>query len=142
MNNETFWKNIEGEKWLERNNNRHKNDSSHELNYFYDLIDKYNLKTDKILYIGCSDGTKINFIKSRYKNSSCYGIDVSEYAISRAKSKFKDINFHNLSAYNLDFFDNNMFDLVIYGFCSCYFNKDKLDKISKDTNNILKKMVV
>ena len=66
MNNETFWRNIEGEKWLERNSKRHQSDSSHELNHFYDLIDKYNLKTDKILYIGCSDGTKIKSSPYKY----------------------------------------------------------------------------
>lgn len=72
------------------------------------IIDQYNFSS--ILDIGCGKGAFTHLLKR--KNNTVMGIDISETAINRAKSKYPDIEFKVLDA-NKILELNDKFDLVL-----------------------------
>jgi ubiquinone/menaquinone biosynthesis C-methylase UbiE len=76
-------------------------------------IKKLAQKSNKILEVGCGEGTKLNQISDSKNNT--FGIDVSSVAIKIAKKKYPKINFKICDAKKLSFEDNN-FDLVYSAF--------------------------
>lgn len=58
------------------------------------IIQRYNFNS--ILDIGCGTGAFTQFLKK--KNNRVVGVDISESAIKKAKSKYRDIEFFPLSA--------------------------------------------
>ena len=76
------------------------------------IIEKYNLNSNsKVLDIGCAKGFLLNDLKKLCKGIKVYGLEVSEYAISKAPKTVKDdINIGN--ATNLPF-EDNFFDCTL-----------------------------
>jgi 2-polyprenyl-3-methyl-5-hydroxy-6-metoxy-1,4-benzoquinol methylase len=58
------------------------------------VINKYNFKS--ILDIGCGKGAFTHLLKR--KGNSVVGIDISRTAVNKARSRYKNIKFFNLSA--------------------------------------------
>ena len=77
------------------------------------LIKEKAKKAEKILEIGCGEGTKLNKIAP--KESLSYGIDISPLAIKLGRKQFPNIKFTELDAVKLPFKDN-FFDLVYSAF--------------------------
>ena len=76
------------------------------------MIENYNLNNkSKILEIGCAKGYLIKEFNNLLPNSTIYGVDISEYAVSNAHKKIKNklviANANNLP------FKNKFFDLTI-----------------------------
>ena len=63
------------------------------------------------LDIGCGGGYFANILQQ--KGANVIGIDYSEHAIKFARSRFPDLDLRVNSAYELDSFNHNSFDLVI-----------------------------
>lgn len=122
----------EGDNWFERNldKNNHNNDDL--------ILTKLNeLKIDytSVLEIGCSNGYRLNSLKK--EGVKLYGIDPSKKAIDNGKKKFDNLNLKQGTADQLDF-DDNKFDLVIFGFCLYLVDSDDLFKVSCEAHRVLK----
>lgn len=68
-------------------------------------------KNKKVLDVGCSDGFKINIIKSKY-SCNVFGLDLNEQAIKIAKKKYPDIDFRTGFIENQEY-KKNSFDIII-----------------------------
>jgi ubiquinone/menaquinone biosynthesis C-methylase UbiE len=88
----------------------------------------------KILEIGCGDGSRLGWIKENL-GSDCYGIDPSLLAVE--KSCARGVNAKQGTADTLPY-EDNMFDIVIFGFCLYLCDRDDLFCIASETNRILK----
>jgi len=77
------------------------------------LINQLNISHQKILDIGCYDGTLLSLIKP--KNNKLYGIETNKYLISKCKNKNILIKNFYVSDKNKLPFDNDFFTLVIAG---------------------------
>ncbi len=86
-------------------------------------------KNEKILEIGCNDGSLLN-VMNRY-GSNCYGIDVNKDIINKSNNP----NLKVMSATNLKFKDNS-FD-KIYTSHTLEHIKD-VKKVFKEVNRVLK----
>ena len=58
-----------------------------------DVIKKYNMNKKNILEIGCSDGSRLNYMSEEFKDSNYFGIDVSDLAIERRKKLYLSFGF-------------------------------------------------
>ena len=88
---------------------------SNAWNDFYDYLGSHS-KNCEVLDYGCGVGPVIERV-IQFKPKKITGIDISEVSISKAKEKFKDLNFQvELSVDNCEEtkFNDNKFDLV-YG---------------------------
>jgi len=63
----------------------------------------------KLLELGCGEGF---FLEHAEKHYETYGVDISEYAIKRAKTRCKNTKLYVKDARNLDFKDNQ-FDIIV-----------------------------
>ena len=109
--------NKEGDNWFKRN---HENFTENKLKsdpIVYLLLKNKILVLKNILEIGCSSGYRLNYLKKYTHKGNYYyfGIDPSKEAIEHGK-KFKNISLKIGTADNLEF-DNQSFDLLIFGFC-------------------------
>jgi ubiquinone/menaquinone biosynthesis C-methylase UbiE len=75
------------------------------------LISNFLSPNQKILDIGCATGNFLYKIQKINKYIELYGVDSSNKMINIAKTKFKNINFYNLNAENINF-PKNYFDIV------------------------------
>ena len=72
---------------------------SQRIKIMLNLTDNLNLTNKNILDIGCYDGTLLSLIKNR--DNSFYGIEASDYGVSKSLSKGIDIRHF--------FFDDKIF---------------------------------
>ena len=129
---EIFLKN-EGDAWFKRNK---KSLYQKKDDLIINTILKLNLKPKKILEIGCSNGWRLQKLHDLI-NSKVYGIDPSREAIKDGYKQFQDVQFKNGVADCLEF-ENNFFDMVIFGFCLYVCDLSDLFKIAYETNRVLK----
>jgi len=133
-----FWETEEGDNWYKRNK---------EVINDYCLIDditisnikKYNINKENILEIGCSNGSRLNKLKTEFKGSNCYGIDVSEKAIQNGKSSYRNLHLEKLCASKIGKFKDNFFDIIIFGHCLMVIEPDLFQNIINEIHKILKK---
>ena len=79
------------------------------------LIKNNSLKANNILEIGCGNGNKLNQYSKLCKSKNSYGIDLSKKAIADGKSKYKDLNFLNISSLEIHKIKID-FNFIICGF--------------------------
>lgn len=89
----------------------------------------------KILEIGCGQGFNC-FIYSKKSKTKVYGVDFSKEDIRIAKSRYPSIEFKLMNAEKMKF-KKNTFD-VVYAL-DVLEHVDKLDKVIKEVNRVLKK---
>ncbi len=114
--------------------------------YRYDLIIKLikkhirdETKTNnerKVLDIGCTTGDFTNRLYELNKNA--IGIDISETAIKRARTKFKYIDFR-IDSLPKSRFQNNTFDLITCLEVIYYVDKDTQRTFLCEINSLLKR---
>ncbi len=68
-------------------------------------ISKLNLREATVVDVGCGEGYYTHTIKSLEKVSKVYGVDVSKFAIKKAASNYKEVNFCVASVFSLPFGD-------------------------------------
>ncbi len=88
----------------------------------------------KVLEIGCGNGTRLAWLKSNL-NADCYGIEPSAQAVAEACAK--GINVQQGTADALPF-DNQSFDIVIYGFCLYLCDREDLFHIASEADRVLR----
>lgn len=89
----------------------------------------------KILEIGCGDGTRLSWLKENL-SLDCYGIEPSQNAVKEACAKGIKV-YHGTA--DLLPFDNESFDIVIYGFCLYLCDREDLFSIAREADRVLSK---
>jgi ubiquinone/menaquinone biosynthesis C-methylase UbiE len=128
---ETF-STVEGDKYFQRNKNKF---GCSQADHIIQAIAHLELYPKKLLEIGCSNGWRLNFLNTIYK-SDCWGIDPSAEAIQAGKKEFKEVSLIKGTADALPY-DNNMFDMIIYGFCLYLCDRSDLFKIVYEADRVL-----
>jgi ubiquinone/menaquinone biosynthesis C-methylase UbiE len=123
---------VEGNKYYERNKNKLKCSDDDPIIHG---ITELKLHPKKILEIGCSNGWRLELLKAIYK-SDCWGIDPSAEAIQAGKKEFKEVGLVKGTADALPY-DNEMFDMIIYGFCLYLCDRTDLFKIAYEADRVL-----
>jgi ubiquinone/menaquinone biosynthesis C-methylase UbiE len=123
---------IEGNRYYKRNKNKLK---CSEDDPIIDSIAQLELYPKKILEIGCSNGARLNLLNQIY-SSDCWGIDPSADAIEQGEKEFRGVNFEKGTADTLPY-ENQMFDMVIFGFCLCWCDRIDLFKIAYEADRVL-----
>lgn len=88
----------------------------------------------KVLEIGCGDGTRLAWLKNNL-NADCYGIEPSDQAVAAACAK--GLNVQQGTADELPF-DDQSFDIVIFGFCLYLCDREDLFRIASATDRVLR----
>jgi len=89
----------------------------------------------KILEIGCGDGRRLAWIAENF-GCDVYGIEPSGAAVIEAKKR--GINAERGTADVLPY-QNEMFDVVIYGFCLYLCDREDYFRIAYEADRVLKK---
>ena len=132
MNQKQIFIDGEGDKWFERNLG---NQYSKQEDEIVNKINELKIQYSSVLEIGCSHGLRLNYLN---KNGvKLYGIDPSKKAIDYGKKSFKNLNLKQGTADQLDFQDN-LFDLLIFGFCLYLVDPNDLFKIAYEADRVLK----
>jgi len=132
-----IFSNGEGDAWFERNRNSVSNiDFENDLviKAFQEITDSNILaKKLKVLEIGCGNGSRLGYIKSKYQ-AEVYGLDPSKNAVLEALNL--GVNAVQGTADELPF-STDFFDVLIFGFCLYLCDREDLFKINYEADRIL-----
>lgn len=120
----------EGDQWFKRNSNSFINKDP-----VLKSLKKLKINYKSVLEIGCCNGYRLNSLKR--KGVELYGIDPSLKAIDNGKKNFENLILSQGTADLLNFEDDK-FDLLIFGFCLYLVDSDDLFKVSSEANRVLK----
>ncbi len=140
MDQKEIFQNFEGDAWFERNKDALKKIDPEADPLILELKNLMHSKlVDKpkkidILEVGCGDGTRSKFI-SDLMDCNVYGIDPSQKAVKAAVSK--GIIAAEGTAEKLPYQDDK-FDLLIYGFCLYLCDRKDLTTIAKEARRVTK----
>lgn len=87
----------------------------------------------RVLEVGCGDGRRLAWLQDNL-NMQCAGVDPSAQAVAIACER--GIDARQGTADDLRF-DNNSFDLVIFGFCLYLCDRDDLFRIAAEADRVL-----
>jgi len=132
MSQKEIFSTIEGNKYYERNKMKLKRSNDDPI---IQAIAQLELYPKKILEIGCSNGWRLNLLNKIYK-SDCWGIDPSADAIQEGKKEFKTIKLEKGAADALPY-ENQQFDIIIFGFCLYLCDRSDLFKIAYEADRVL-----
>ncbi|MBX7201602.1 MAG: methyltransferase domain-containing protein [Bacteroidia bacterium] len=124
----------EADQWFIRNKKSYENTQDEIGPIIQSLID-IEIAPKKVLEIGCSNGMRLNNFNKVF-NSECYGIDPSIQAINNGKKEFPSISLIVGSADALPF-DDNSFDMIVFGFCLYLCDRKDLFKIAFEADRCL-----
>ena len=101
-----------------------------------ELIERRQIKPEKVLEIGCSNAWRLNLI---HKNigAICYGIDPSQKAIDEGIGNNKNLILKQGTAEKIPF-KGIKYDLIIFGFCLYLCDRKDLFKIVYEADKHLK----
>ena len=88
----------------------------------------------KVLEVGSGDGTRLAWLKNNL-NADCFGIEPSAKAVAAARAK--GINAQQGTADALRF-ENQSFDIVIFGFCLYLCDREDLFRIASEADRVLR----
>ena len=125
----------EGNRWFSRNRKSSNacRDSEDEI---VNLIKSIELFPKKVLEIGCSAGHRLETMRLVFQ-ADCYGIDPSTEAIDDGKNRYPKIFLQVGTADDLPF-DDNSFDMIIFGFSLYLCDREDLFKIAYEADRCLK----
>jgi ubiquinone/menaquinone biosynthesis C-methylase UbiE len=132
MDQKEIFSAIEGDKYYGRNKNKLVCSRDEHI---IPAIAQLELYPKKILEIGCSNGWRLKLLNKIYK-SDCWGIDPSLEAIREGEKEFNEVSLVKGTADTLPY-DNEMFDMVIYGFCLYLCDRSDLFKIAYEADRVL-----
>ena len=88
----------------------------------------------KVLEVGCGDGTRLAWLTNNL-NADCYGVEPSAQAVEAACAK--GLNVQQGTADVLPF-DDQSFDIVIFGFCLYLCDREDLFRIASAADRVLR----
>jgi len=82
-----------------------------------------------VLDIGCATGEFLYLLKKRFPKCDCYGIDIVESLIKKAKKKVDNVNFETRSVLDIPYYHGKVFDTVFcFGLVSIF---DDIERVLK-----------
>ena len=126
----------EGDQWFKRNNSVVSNTKNFkDIDSFVSLIKE----KDKILEIGTSSGTKLDYLSRNLSglDLGLYGIDPSYEAIKNGSQQYPNLNLKQGTSDQIDF-DDQYFDVVILGFCLYLVDRELMFKTVSEVDRTLK----
>ena len=129
-----IFKASEADEWFNRNKESYKKNKK-ENDIIVRTLNAIEIKPNKVLEIGSANGERLNKIH-KYFGSECFGIDPSLKAVQQGKDEFKNISLEVGSADSLPF-DDNKFDVIIFGFCLYLCDREDLFKIAYEADRCL-----
>jgi ubiquinone/menaquinone biosynthesis C-methylase UbiE len=124
----------EGNAWWARNWNRLNKPSD---DMVLEIIKKNNLTPTNVCEVGCANGWRLSEIKRIYK-AKCRGYDLSKDALEEGHEAYPHLALIQGGADNLHFSQDNMHDLLIYGFVLYLCDREDLFKIAAEGDRVLK----
>lgn len=126
----------EGNAWFKRNagavGSRKLPDSDSLLTEILNL--PLSAKGTKVLEIGCGDGTRLHWLKKQ-RGYDCSGVDPSARAVKVAQKR--GITARQGTADQLPF-EDQQFDLVVFGFCLYLCDRQDLFRIACEADRVLR----
>ena len=123
-----IWAKGVGDDWYERNKPMLGN-----RDMASEALTQIPVKPNDILEIGAANGWRLKKLKDRY-GCNVRGIDISKEAI---KDAVEGIQIDYGYAHNLPY-DDNSFDIVIFGFCLCFVSPEDWLPIVSESNRVLR----
>jgi ubiquinone/menaquinone biosynthesis C-methylase UbiE len=129
-----IFKATEGDQWFFRNKESYEH-IKNENDVIVQSLKEIGIIPKQVLEIGCSNGTKLNNLNKVF-GSECFGIDPSVMAIKKGKKEYPRITLRVGTADLLPFNDNK-FDMIIFGFCLYLCDRKDLFKIAFEADRCL-----
>ncbi len=129
-----IFENREADQWFIRNKKKYE-DTNVESNIVVESLKTIEIIPKKVLEIGCSNGTRLNDFNKAF-SSECFGIDPSIKAIENGKEQYPHIDLQVGTADSLPF-DDDSFDMIIFGFCLYLCDRKDLFKIAFEADRCL-----
>lgn len=133
-NQKEIFKSSEGDQWFKRNQELYAA-TRQERGEIVNALDDLRIKPTRVLEIGCSNGLRLNNYYL-YCQADCFGIDPSEAAIVSGQKEFPHLSLQVGTADSLPF-ENNTFDLIVFGFCLYLCDRNDLFKIAYEADRCL-----
>jgi len=133
-NQKEIFATAEGDQWFLRNQASYQKNKN-ENGLIIQSLQELEITPKKVLEIGCSNGTRLNNFNKVF-GAECYGIDPSSKAIENGSKEYSSINLKVATADALPFEDNS-FDLIIFGFCLTWCDRKLLFKIALEADRCL-----
>ena len=127
--------NEEGDNWYSRNKD-YVNQKKMENDFLFKEIITLSPSENqslKLLEIGCGNGKRLLELKNN--NFKVFGIDPSKSAITEAKLNGVDAFVGTADSLP---FDDNSFDVLVFGFCLYLCDREDLFKIASEADRVLK----
>lgn len=115
----------EAEQWFARNQNKLRVDDDPII----EAIESARIKPRSILEVGCSNGWRVRLMKVKW---GCYSVGIDPLF----KTSLWDCR--QGTADDLSAFDDNQFDLLIYGWCLYLCDREDLFKIVLEGDRVLR----
>lgn len=123
----------EGDAWFARNRDVLQNPEHLSDDPVLKFLDRQTKRPERVLEIGCADGWRLSELLRRY-GAKCYGVDPSAEAVRNACA---GVQIRQGTADALPF-DDESFDLVIFGFCLYLCDPKDYFKIAAEADRVLK----
>ncbi len=124
----------EADQWFNRNKESYKK-TEIEKDIIIQTLKEIEISPKRVLEVGCANGAKLNKLYQAF-GSECVGIDPSSQAIEQGKIEFPELSLHVATADSLPFEDEK-FDLIVFGFCLYLCDRADLFKIALEANRCL-----
>lgn len=129
----------EADAWFDRNHQTsaidYNNSTDPVINEILKINSNYSFDNKlKLLEVGCGEGNRLGWIFDNL-SKEVYGLDPSKKALDAAAKK--GINVKNGTAEKLPFEDNS-FDILVFGFCLYVCDRDDLIEIVAEADRVLK----
>ena len=138
MSNKNIFKSNEGDRYFIRNYKK-LNTINYETDKLQIIISKKisSIKNKKIrvLEIGCGDGGRLTHLKKKFEKVKFYGLEPSK----KAKKNNYKLNSIKIGTAEKLPFEENYFDILIFGFCLYLTDSEDLFKISSEAYRVTKK---
>jgi ubiquinone/menaquinone biosynthesis C-methylase UbiE len=86
-----------------------------------------------VLEIGCGDGGRLAWLAENI-NAELFGIEPSKLAVEQACKR--GVKAQHGTADNLPY-ENETFDILVFGFCLCWCDRGDLFSIAREANRVL-----
>lgn len=129
-----IFKASEADQWFLRNMKSYENTKDDD-GIIIRSLKEIEIVPKRVLEIGCSNGTRLNRFNQVF-GASCFGIDPSLHAVETGKNEFPNVSLAVGTADELPF-ENNSFDLIVFGFCLYVCDRKDLFKIAYEADRCL-----